>query len=455
MLTIDLAYFDQTMYNSLNGRFLETSLRFPEGGSLFAEHFYLIMIPVLPIYALFPTPYTLFFLQALAGGAGAFVVFLLARHYLRNELAATCFALAYLLHPSLEGANLNMFRWGFHPDNFFPPLLLYSLYSLQKGRRSLSLALWVLALAVDEKYAILLTALGLYLLIVKREIRFGATITTLSILWFAVATQVIVPHFLGAKAPWYILATGNSELPQGGIGALALAPIKYALFLISPLLLLPLADLASLFVITPTLLVYLAALASNYSFPLNPISWHVNAVLPIVFLSAILGMERLMGLAKKPLKKSKLITAGPLLALVATVFSAYWLGPLPFSRGIHPLRYAIDENIAQSVDEVRSLIPHEASLATSRYIGSNFTQQRTLLPLAALPRRALFEVVDLAMWKRADYILIDINPHLWGNRLWHDGSSEQLLYFLQRSENYEALYSKNNISLFKKIAPTF
>lgn len=457
MLMRDLLLYDQAMYNSLHGRFLETSGKFPEGGSLFAERFYLIMILVLPIYAIFPTTYTLFFLQALAGGAGAIVVFLLAKHYLRREMAATCFALAYLLHPSLGGANLNLFYYGFHPDAFFPPLVLYSLYSLQKGKPYLSAFFWVLALAVDEcKYSILLAAFGLYLLIVERRIKFGATMTTISILWFFIGTQVIVPHFLGGKTSWFFLSQDQLlGLLNLGLGNLALTLFKYVLFLIAPLLLLPLADLPSLSVIMPILLVYLAALSWPYDYPMVPNSWHVNAVLPIIFLSAILGMRNLLNLIKEPLKRSRAIIVGPLLVLLVTAFSIYWFGPLPFSRGIHPLRYAVDENIAQSVQEVRALISHEASLAASRYIGSNFTQQRILLPLARLPRDAFEGVVDPAMWKRADYILVDINPHFKGNRLWQDKASEQLLYFLQRSEDYEALYSKNDIWLFKKIAPTF
>ena len=243
--------------------------------------------------------------------------------------------------------------------------------------------------------------------------------------------------------------------------------VRYILFLIGPLLFLPLADLPSLSPITPTLLVHLVVFASRYPPSMNPNSWHVNAVLPIVFLSAVLGMRNLLNLIKEPLKQSRLITVGPLLLLVATAFSAYWFGPLPFSRGIHPLRYAVDEDIAQSVKEVRSLIPHEASLAAARYVGSNFTQQRTLLRLATKRYEARFKTVDLAMWKRADYILLDTNPHLRGSRLWWDGGSEdlrrghlwrgggsqQLLYRLERSEDYELLYSKNNIWLFKKIAP--
>jgi uncharacterized membrane protein len=413
------------------------------------------MLLVLPIYALFPSPYTLFFLQALAGGAGAIVIFLLAKHLLRSELAATSLSLAYLLHPSLQRANLNLFQLGFHPDNFFPPLLLYSLYSLEKGRRYLATFFWLLALAVDERWAILLATLGLYLLLVKRERRFGTIMTALSILWFIAATKVIMPHFLRGQAPYYLLSFDQLlELRNLGLGNLASALIRYLLFLIGPLLLLPLADLPSLFIIMPMLLTFLAALSIQYHFPMNPASWHVNALLPIAFLSAILGMRRVMNLVKQPLKQHRLITLGPILVLLTTAFSTYWLGSLPFSRSIHPLRYAVDEEVAQSVKEVRALVPHEASLAASRYIGSNFTQQQTILLLLLRTRSSRQGTVARVMWRRAEYILIDINQHLRRGRLRTDRFDKGLLDLLLESEEYEVLYSDNNIWLFKKIAPT-
>jgi hypothetical protein len=140
------------------------------------------------------------------------------------------------------------------------------------------------------------------------------------------------------------------------------------------------------------------------------------------------------------------------LVLLTTAFFTYWLGPLPFARTTHPLQYAVDEEVAQSVKEVRALIPQEASLSASWFIGSNFTQQRTILLLQTKGWRQ--GTVDPAMWKRADYVLVDINPHLRNNRLWRDKFDRRLLNLLQRSEEYEVLYSKNNIWLFKKIAPT-
>lgn len=128
----DLVYFAQMLYNSLHwGPFLQTTTM--KQGHLFAQHLALCVFPILLLYTSIPHVYVLFFLQALAGGVGAFAVFLLARDILRSEFAATCFSLAYLFYPSLQWANLNILIWGFHIENLFPPLILFAFYFLMRA----------------------------------------------------------------------------------------------------------------------------------------------------------------------------------------------------------------------------------------------------------------------------------------------------------------------------------
>jgi len=80
MGTRDLVLFDQALYNTLRGDFFQKTYQWESddifalppdssqqnalrANSLFSEHLYFIMMIVLPIYALFPGAYTLFFLQ--------------------------------------------------------------------------------------------------------------------------------------------------------------------------------------------------------------------------------------------------------------------------------------------------------------------------------------------------------------------------------------------------------
>jgi len=408
------------------------------------------MLFVLPIYALFPHTYVLFFLQALAAGLGAFAVFLLAREKLEDELAATCLALGYLLHPSLQGATLNLFDFGFHPGNLFPPLLLFSFYFLRKERYRYFTCFFLLALMVQETYTVSLAALGLYIFLTDAgKRRVGAAMLCASFLWFLIATQVVIPYFRALSPPQRLgpMEPVGTELLPALLGlfrqplSLYLDMLRHAcyylFYLLAPLSFLPLAHIPSLLALLPYLSVNLMALATNYSYPPLPNLWHVTPIIPFVFISAVLGGERLSRWAKGVRLKGRLSRAWPLLVLAASAFACYWYGPLPFSRSIHPDRYLVDEIAAKGVAEVKALIPQEASLAAERHIGSNFTQRRTLLMLRG----------DL--WKRADYVLLNFNPRFG----YISKRSRRLVPILKKSPSYELIYAENNLRLFRHRPP--
>lgn len=453
MHTEDLGHYDQPLYNSLHGRFLETSLLNPQGGSLFAGHFVPIMLFVLPIYALFPHTCVLFFLQALAAGLGALAVFLLAGEKLENELAATCLALAYLLHPSLQGATLNLFALGFHPGNFFPPLLLFAFYFLLKERYRCFTCFFLLALMVQETYAVSLAALGLYIFLMDaRRRRVGAGMLCASFLWFLIANQVVIPYFRALSPPQPPEQLGAME-PIGAELLPALfnlfrQPLSlylemlrharhYLFYLLAPLSFLPLAHIPSLLTLLPYLSVNLMALTADYSFPLRPDSWQVTPIIPFVFISAVMGGERLSRWALGGHLKGRLPRTWPLLVVAASALACYWYGPLPFSRAVPPNRYAVNEIAAKGVAEVKALIPPEASLAAEKHIGSKFTQRRTLLMLRG------------DTWKRTEYVLLNFNPRFEGIAQ----KSRKLLPILEKSPSYELIYAENNIFLFRHRPP--
>ena len=446
----DLGFHDQALYNSLHGRFLETTLRSPQGSSLFAAHFVPIMLLVLPIYALFPHTYLFFFLQALAAGLGALAVFLLARERLEDELAATCLALAYLLHPSLQGATLNLFDFGFHSGNFFPPLLLFAFYFLLKERYHYFSCFFLLALMVQETYAVSLAALGLYIFFTDaKKRRVGATIICASFLWFLIATQVVIPYFRTVSAFEFrgqMEPVGRELLPAllnlfGQPLSVYLEMVRHAgyylFYLLAPVFFLPLADIPSLLTLLPYLSVNLMTLTTSYTYPLRPNSWHVTPIIPFVFISAILGGERLSRWAKGVNLKGRLLRAWPLLVLAASALACYWYGPLPFSRAVHPDRYRVDEIAAKGVAEVKALIPQEASLFAERHMGSNFTQR----PIILMPRGL--------SWKGADYVLLNLNPRFG----YVSKQSQRLLPALEKSPSHELIYAENNVRLFRHKLP--
>jgi hypothetical protein len=98
----------------------------------------------------------------------------------------------------------------------------------------------------------------------------------------------------------------------------------------------------------------------------------------------------------------------------------------------------VNEIVAKGVNEVKVLIPPEASLAAERQIGSRFTQRRTLLMMRG------------DTWKGADYILLNLNPR-YGGRI--SIRNRELLPILEKSPCYELIYAENSILLFRHRPP--
>ena len=88
------------------------------GRQLFGDHTSFILLPLVPVYWIFPSAKVLLFFQAAALGSAAVPTFLLAREKLRDERLAAAMAVVYLLHPAVAFVNLEQF----HPDVFELPL---------------------------------------------------------------------------------------------------------------------------------------------------------------------------------------------------------------------------------------------------------------------------------------------------------------------------------------------
>jgi uncharacterized membrane protein len=438
----DLGLFEQALYRTLHGEFFRVSVGADfhfDNRVIFADHFFPILLLVFPFYALFPHPYTLFFLQASMAGSGGLAIFLLARNKLQSEWMAVCFALSYLLYPPLQWATLNRCVYGFHLENFFPPLLLFALYFLEKRRLGLFAMFFLLALTVIEYYALLLACLGLYLFLFdKRNRRIGLMMFFLSTLWCVVATQWVIPYFRRGGAPfyYYVGLTPLVDAIRDPEAYLFLAtPLRDYLFrLFAPLLFLPLLNMPLLATIIPNLLLNLSALAIHYTIPMSGQSHQVSPMIPVVFLSAVFGLRNLLTRVGNPALKPKLERYGSCILLCAALFFNYWFGPLPFSRSVEVNQFQIIEDKRQALKEAAALIPREASLSADFFVGPHFAQRKRIY---IFPNQV----------GEVDFILVDSDP--WS--LYLPLRAPSALARLKASSNHELIYSKNNLLLFKKL----
>jgi hypothetical protein len=282
----------------------------------------------------------------------------------------------------------------------------------------------------------LLACLGLYLFLFdKRNRRIGLVTFFISILWYIAATQWLMPYFSRRSAPIYYGAFTSlvDAFRNPESYSFLLTPLRDYLFrLLAPLLFLPLLNLPLLATTVPNLLINLFALTVHYTVPISGQSHHVSPMVPVVFLSAVSGLHNLLSRIGSPSLRPKLERYGPFILLCAALFFDYWFGPLPLSRSVEADQYQVNEAKIQTLEEVKALIPEEASLSAD-WLAVRFTHRKELYDFPLKVGK-----VDLA--------LVDLDRPF----AFHPLEARPALERLKESSNHELIYSKNNVLLFRK-----
>ena len=439
----DLGYFDQSMYNSLHGQFLQVSFDVPSpyrelqssnSPHLFAQHpFVLMPLIVLPLYALVPHTYTLFFVQAFAAAIGALAIYLLAKDLLNDEAPAVALSFAYLLHPTLQFITTNMFTFGFHPENLFPPFFLWAFYFLHRRRWVPFWITFVPAVLVVESYTLVTAALGVYALLTPPKRRWvGIVMIALSLGWLAFSLKAIVPHFkVGGGAPWFVDDMGGGRVILESLARIPSAVIpafaEYAARVLGPFLFLPVLGIGVAAIALPILAVNFSALLIGYGAPAAYTGWQSNPIVPVMAVAAVYGLawlRRHVRLARH---------AAVAVAIVAVALACdVWYGPLPFSLDVHAGQYAVDPDRAAAIDAIRGLVPDEAVLSADYYAGSQFTRRPWLY---WFPDR----------YASADYVLVD-RASEWTTVY------DQPLKYLQGSPYHEVALDQAGLLLYRRRA---
>ena len=292
-LAFDLGNYDQAVWNTIHGR----PLRFTnvEGLTIrLAQHVEPVLLPVSLFYLLSESPKTLLVLQTVIVALGAWPVYLLARGKMQSELGGVVFALAYLLTPALEAANL----FDFHAVTLAPTFLLWAFYFLEKRMPLWSFVFAILAMSCKEDVPLLVALMGTYAFLLKRERKFGTLVVGVALVWFYVAFYVIIPHanpegkseYLAYYEHW-----GDNPLemalaivsPSFWNAVLTRDNLVYLFKLFLPLAFLPLFNLPVFLIALPSLAINLL---SSSGLMHRPEMFHyAGPIVPFATLSAIGG----------------------------------------------------------------------------------------------------------------------------------------------------------------------
>ena len=448
----DIGIMIQTWYNTSHGSLLVESVNLGIPVTrLWLAHWELIYIPLVLFYKVVPRPETLLVLQSLFLAIGALPVYLLTRDRLHNQAAGVVFAAAYLLYPAMQNTNL----FDVHGIVFSTSLMLYAFYFLDKKRTGWFLFFAFLALLCREDLAIVWGMTGIYIAIIRKQVKLGVLLVVLGTFWFSmfyfgriwminhldVGLSEVVKN-ITRPSHWAYLKGGRLilEHPLYFLDEYFLTKLnaKYLLWLFAPLAFLSLASPSTLAIASPILLINLT---SNW-YPAHVIEYPYTATLtPIFFVSAIFGLTNLLGkFQQRGANQSEvyrlyyIILAVVLLSSIAICIAKSNIRKLvEWKRTPH----------LEAIDRVASKIPENASLSVDTILGSRTAERRELY---AFP-----DNID-----SADYILYDFGNHEF--RLMTRASSflppakpiNEHIWHVLNNPNYGVVHYEDSIALFKR-----
>jgi uncharacterized membrane protein len=439
--TSDLGIFDQTVWNTVNGRPFRLTNMVGLDSSL-DQHVEPILLPVSLFYLIYSSPKTLLVLQTIVIAIGAWPLYLLAREKLRSEFGGIVFAAAYLLFPALEAANL----FDFHATSLAPAFLLWAFYFLEKEKDLWFIVFSVLAMSCKEEMPLLIAMMGLYAFFLRKRKKLGTTMIVVALIWFYVAVYIVIPWANPqGKSPYlvYYKDWGNDPLE------IALTIIKqrawwlifdksnfdYLFSLLLPLAFLPVFYLPILLIALPSLAINL--LSSNMS--MHHLEWahYASPIVPFVVLAALWGagflIQRLgKGVPGGGKSLSYLLSC---LVLVCSLGYHRYQGFSPLSFGF---KWPVVTEHHRLIQKFIDMIPPTASLSAQFNLNPHLSQRENIY---VYPN-----------FQDADYVFLDIS-YLVAERVNKDNYQGWMKTRLLKLEQFGPLAAEDGYILLQRGAP--
>ncbi len=455
----DLGNMVQTVWNTMHGSiFTLTNPNGTETISRLAFHADFILILLAPFYALWPDPKMLLLIQTIVLAGGAFFVYLISKHVLKNKNISLAFAFAYLINPAIQWTNL----YDFHPVTLATTFLLATYYFYLKKKYRFFILFAILAALCKEHLWLIIALFGGLLIIRQKKFLLGAAVSLLSISMFYFLIWHAIPGNLGSQHFALSYYSDFGESPTSVVKSIILSPQKilalvfeesrfnYLIQLFSPLGYLSLLAPFFLIFAGPDFIVNL--LSNNAQ--LHQIFYQYTATItPFLFIAAIWGMWTILHLVDQNYQitnKFKLLNTKRFgfnflnfefknvvslilisYLLASSLSAAYQFGPLPGSR--QPSLDMLIKPIANKayIENYLSQFPSDYSIAASNNIGSHLSQRENIY------------VVPLVIDKSDLIILLLTDP-------WTFKTDTELVKKLKADNYHKLIIEKDRFFVFSK-----
>ena len=387
----DLGNMVQAVWNTLHGRFLETTTAHGHQRDRLSAHvdpFLLLFAPLLWVWS---SPVLLPVVQAIAVASGALPVFWLARKHLESARAGAHFAFIYLLYPATQYSAFTPSD-SFHPVALAVPLVLYAIWLLDEDRLVAFSLVALLAATTKEEIPLAVGCLGLWCAVRKGRRQFGLTVFAIGLAVTLFDFLWLIPHFSPTGANLFISRYRDVGGTPGGMAhklvtdplafvhaAASVHKAVYLLILLVPVLGLSLLEPLLLLGAVPDLAINLLSGSTGQT----SIAFETTAgIVPFVVAAAVFGAARFKG-------RTEGLSLGVLVATCAlALLSPIYVLPGDVS--------ALGSPAVSAKSHAVSLIPAGVPVSASNQIGSHLSERRyvTLFPFGVHARWIIVDVND-------------------------------------------------------------
>lgn len=343
------------------------------------SHFAVHMSPAyylfLPIYWLFPSPVTLFVIQAGVIAAGVAPCYLIAKDKGLSPFAVLCFCGMYCLYPALIGGAF----YDFHENAMLTLFLLWSLYFMQKKQFWRMYLFLIFTAMVKEDAPVYVACIGLFLFFHEKEYKHGVISFAGALLYFVCVFTWMKTHGNGVMIGRYDNIMPDEELGLISIFKVILVDpvyliqemfnmeekVEFFLQMMVPLLFLPFLtkNLWRWILFIPFVL---WNMLPDYQYQHSIYFQYVFGSSAMLFYLAILNYADVSSFLRKGKREwMRILASVGILCAVAASFVVN-LGTVSY-KGSYIRRYIRERETVSQVHKILDAIPKDASVQASTF----------------------------------------------------------------------------------------
>jgi uncharacterized membrane protein len=431
----DLGNMTQVVWSTAHGDPLRMTDLDGEQISRLAAHTDVLLAGFAPLWFVWPDASLLLVAQAVAVALGALPVYWLARKHLGSARAGLGFALAYLLYPPVQWLVLD----DFHAVALACPLLLFAWWYLDENRLGAFLLFACLAVLTKEEVGFVVAGLGVWYVLARGRRREGLAIAAAGTALSLLAILVVLPAFSDGESDFYRRYAEVGGSPGGIVETILTDPFRvlevafdgrglgYLLRLLAPFALAVLAPL-TLVVAVPELAINLLSSTPTQT----SIHFHYTAgIIPAIVVGSVFGAARIT--RGRPEAAPRL--AG--LAVVLTLLSGWWLGPLPYPGGEDLVADAWHVEAHDRIAErALGLVPGGAVVSASNALGAHLSERRRVL---SFPYR-----------QDADWVVVDETRPSYADRAVAPVEAAAAVAWLRRDDDWQLVFEEDGVLVFRR-----